>query len=103
MIEVVEIKKSSKQQYQEEGLSIGEMERIDNLMNAMNEAYLKRALTNVPPKLLLNEVNRRFNTLMKSVEEINAITRKYEVKSWDLMTIWEMLEDYKAAVGNIRK
>ncbi len=103
MIDVIEIKKHSKEEYIEQGLTIGEMERIDNLVSGMNEAYMKRALMSIPPKLLINEVNRRFNTLMESVNKIGAITRKYEVKGWDLMTIWEMLEEYKKAVNDIRK
>lgn len=84
-------------------MTIAERDQIDMVVKAMNREYQQRALMNIDPDLIMAEAERRFKVMLDSINEIQKIERKYANVAWDIITLWKMQEEYKDAVGSIKK
>lgn len=84
-------------------MTIAERDKIDMIVKAMDREYQERALMNIDPDLIMAEAERRFKVMLESINEIQRVERKYANVAWDIITLWKMQEEYKDAVGNIKK
>ena len=84
-------------------MTVAERDQVDMVVKGMNREYQERALMNIDPDLIMAEAERRFKVMLESINEIQNIERKYANVAWDIITLWKMQEEYKDAVGNIKK
>ena len=84
-------------------MTIGERDQIDMVISAMNKEYQQRALMNIDPELIMFEAQRKFDVMLEDINNIQNIERRYQNKPWDIITLWRMLNEYRDAVGNIKK
>lgn len=87
----------------ENGLTIAERDRIDMIVSGMSLEYQKRVLMNINPDLLVNECDRRLQSYLESLDNIEKVYLKYRNKPLDIVTARENIKAYQEAIKNIKK
>ena len=88
--------------YTQNGLTIAERDKIDEVISAMNKAQQKRALKNIDPDLILEAANEQLQYYAAFVKDMNEITIKYQNKNWDLLTLWKQTKEYEQKMKEAR-
>lgn len=87
----------------ENGLTIAERDRIDMIVSGMSLEYQKRVLMNINPDLLVNECDRRLQSYLESLDNIEKVYLKYRNKPLYIVTARENIKAYQEAIKNIKK
>lgn len=88
--------------YTQNGLTIAERDKIDEVISAMNKDQQKRALKNIDPDLILEAANEQLQYYAAFVKDMNEITIKYQNKNWDLLTLWKQTKEYEQKMKEAR-
>ena len=80
------------------GLTIAERDKIDEVIKAMPREWQKRALHNIDPDLIVEAANEQLKKYSEFVNGIRKVTIEYQNKSWDLLTLWEESKAYEKAI-----
>lgn len=87
----------------ENGLTIAERDQIDAIINGMSREYQERALMNIDPELLVNEIDRRFKTYSETLAEIERVYLKRSNMPLNVVTARDNILEYIQVIRNIKK
>lgn len=87
----------------EDGLTIAERDKIDQVISALSNPEKKRALRNIKTQYIIDELARRTEVKQNIVANCYTVISEYQEKDFDINVMEEFIEAMKGALNGLSR